>query len=68
MEKIIKIGKQSVKLSNNVAWTMEYRDQFGKDPLEAILPLVTAAIEATSSIINESGTGEIGLTDIASAL
>lgn len=68
MEKIIKIGKQSVKLSNNVAWTMEYRDQFGKDPLEAILPLVTSAIEATSAIINESGTGEIGLSDIASAL
>ena len=69
MEKIIKIGKQSVKLSNNVAWTMEYRDQFGKDPLEALMPLVTSLIEATTSIINESGqTGEIGMTGIASAL
>ena len=68
MEKVIKIGKQPVKLSNNVAWTMEYRDQFGKDPLEALMPLVASAIEAVTSIVNESGTGEINITDIASAL
>ena len=69
MEKIIKIGKQSVKLSNNVAWTMEYRDQFNKDPLEALMPLVTTLIEATSSVLNETGAkGEISVTDIASAI
>lgn len=69
MEKVINIGNKSVTLSNCVAWTMEYRDQFGKDPLEALMPLVTSFIEAATSIVNESGlNGELNLTDISSAL
>lgn len=69
MEKVIKIGKTSVTLSNNVAWTMEYRDQFGKDPLEAIMPIITSLIEVLTSIVNETGkAGEINMIDITSAL
>lgn len=69
MEKVINIGDKSVTLNNCVAWTMEYRDQFGKDPLEALMPLVTSLIEALTSIVNESGiNGEINITDISSAL
>lgn len=69
MEKVINIGDKSVTLNNCVAWTMEYRDQFGKDPLEALMPLVTSLIEALTSIVNESGiNGEINLKDISSAL
>lgn len=69
MEKIINIGDKSLTLSNNVAWTMEYRDQFNKDPLEALMPLVTSLIEATTSIVNESGIkGELSIADISSAL
>lgn len=55
MEKLINIGDKEVRLSNNVAWTMEYRDQFGKDPLETILPLVNTLIETTAIIINNGG-------------
>lgn len=69
MEKVINIGDKSVTLNNCVAWTMEYRDQFGKDPLEALMPLATSLIEALTSIVNESGiNGEINLKDISSAL
>ena len=71
MKKDIKIGDKTVTLSNCVAWTIEYRDQFGKDPLEALMPIVTSLLEAVTSIVNESGVtakGEIGITDIASAL
>lgn len=68
MEKIITIGNKEVKLNNNVAWTMEYRDQFGKDPLETLMPMVTSLIEASTSILNEAGTGKIRLEDISSAL
>ena len=68
MEKVIMIGDKEVKLNNCVAWTIEYRDQFGKDPLEALMPMVTSLIEATTSILNEAGTGKINLVDIASAL
>lgn len=69
MEKIITIGDKEVKLSNNVAWTMEYRDQFNKDVLEAIMPIVTTMVETVTTIINEAGTGgEIDIKAIASAL
>ena len=69
METYINIGDQSVKLSNNAAWTMEYRDQFGKDPLEALMPLVTSLVEATTSIMSEIGTdGELSLEGLVSAV
>ena len=55
MEKIIKIGDKEVRLNNNVAWTMEYRDQFGKDILPAIMPLLASMIEGFSTIMAEAG-------------
>ena len=69
MEKIIKIGEKEVTLSNNVAWTMEYRDQFNKDVLEAIMPIATTLIETVTTIINESGMdGEIDIKSVSAAL
>ena len=69
MIKDIKIGDKTVTLSNNVAWTMEYRDQFGKDPLEFLMPIATSLIEALTSVINETGKSkDIYLTDITGAL
>lgn len=69
MEKIIKIGETEVKLSNNVAWVMEYRDQFNKDVMEAMMPLITTLIETASTIINESGDkGEIDVRGLAAAV
>ena len=69
MEKIIKIGKQEVKLNNNVAWTMEYRDQFGKDILPAIMPLLASAVEGISTIVADAGeNGEMTTSSIAEAL
>ena len=56
MEKIVKIGKHEVKLNNNAAWTMEYRDQFGKDIIPALMPVLASMIEGVSSIIAENGT------------
>lgn len=58
MEKIIKIGNKEVRLNNNVAWTMEYRDQFGKDILPAVMPLLTSMIEGVSAVVAESTEGE----------
>lgn len=69
MEKIITIGDKEVKLSNNVAWTMEYRDQFNKDVMEAMMPIITTLIETISTIASEEGLdGEIDLQKIASSL
>ena len=69
MEKIIKIGKQEVRLNNNVAWTMEYRDQFGKDILPAVMPLLASMIEGVSTIMADAnGDGELTISSIAEAL
>lgn len=67
MEKIIKIGKQEVRLNNNVAWTMEYRDQFGKDIVPVIMPLIASMVEGVSTIIAESGK-EVTIESIAESL
>lgn len=67
MEKVIKIGKQEVRLNNNVAWTMEYRDQFGKDIVPALMPVLASLIEGASTLVAETGT-EITVSDIAEAL
>ena len=65
MEKVIKIGKQEVKLSNNIAWTMEYREQFNKDIIPAIMPIFASITEGVASFIAESGNS---MSDIAEAL
>ena len=67
MEKIIKIGKQEVRLNNNVAWTMEYRDQFGKDIVPVVMPLLASMIEGLSTVIAEAG-DEINVSTIAEAV
>ena len=68
MEKIIKIGEKEVKLSNNVAWTMEYRDQFNKDVMESMMPLITTLIETIATIVSDTGKTEIDVQDIADAV
>ena len=66
MEKIIKIGKKSVKLNNRVSWAIVYRDQFGRDIIPTIMPLFASALDIISGIINETGkTDDIELTDLA---
>lgn len=66
MEKTIKIGKQSVRLNNNVGWTIEYRDQFGQDIIPALMPMLASAIDIFSGIINETGkTDNISFADLA---
>ena len=67
MEKVIKIGSNEVRLSNNVAWVMEYRDQFGKDILPAIMPLITTVSEGISTVLSEAGT-DITIESLSEAI
>lgn len=69
MEKVIKIGKQEVRLSNNVAWAMEYRDQFGKDVVQEHVPLLASVTECFASIITDAGKTEgVNIVDILGAI
>jgi len=69
VEKIIKIADKDVRLNNNVAWTMEYRNQFGKDILPAIMPLVASMVEGVSTVMADATVnGEITTSSIAEAI
>lgn len=69
MIKEITIGGQTVRLNNNIGWSMIYRDQFGKDILPVIMPILTSMIESVATVLAESETdGEITSTSIAEAL
>ena len=68
MEKIIKIGDKEVRLNNNVAWTMEYRDQFGRDIVPALMPVLASLLEGVSTIVTESNGQEITANNIAEAV
>ena len=66
MEKNIKIGKKSVRLNNNISWAIAYRDQFGRDIIPTLMPLLASALDVISGLINETGkTDEIDLADLA---
>lgn len=66
MEKTINIGSKSVRLNNNINWAISYRDQFGRDIVPTLMPLLASALDIVSGVINETGkTDEISLGDIA---
>lgn len=69
MEKVIKIGDKSVKLNNNIAWTMEYRDQFGHDVIQDHVPVLATLTETLAAIVSDAGTdGNISVSDLLGAL
>lgn len=67
MEKIINIEGRELKLNNQVAWTMEYKDQFGRDIVPVIMPMVSAIVEGLASVISESETKGISAKQISEA-
>ena len=65
MEKIIKIGDKSVKLNNNIAWTMFYRDQFGRDVVQDHVPVLATITETLAAIIPDADAdGNVTVQDI----
>lgn len=55
MEKTITIGSKEVRLSNNVGWAIAYRDQFGRDIIPALMPLLAAVLDVASGLIDDDG-------------
>ena len=56
MQKTIKIdSKNAVRLDNNVGWMFIYRDQFGRDIVPALIPLLNAGIDLALGIYKQTG-------------
>ena len=68
MEKTITIGDKDVRLNNNAAWCMEYKDQFGRDILPALLPVIASAAEGLASVLADKTDKKIGVQDLAEAI
>lgn len=68
MEKTIKIDGKEVTLNNNAAWCMEYKDQFGRDILPALLPVIASAVEGVASVLADKDDNSIGVKDLAQAI
>ncbi len=70
MEKTIKIGKKEVRLSNNFSWAIIYRDQFGHDIISTLTPMLAAALDVASGMVNEieKPDGSIEVADLLRVL
>lgn len=65
MENTINIGSTPVKLNNNVGWVLAYRDQFGRDIIPSIMPLLAGILDVISGVIAETGkTKDVTAKDI----
>ena len=67
MEKIINIEGVDLKLNNQAAWTMEYKDQFGKDIVPVLMPIVSAMVEGLASVISDTDGTSLTAKEIAEA-
>ena len=67
MIKTIQIDDRSVEINTSAGWLYEYRDNFGHDILPDIMPVMESVLNATASILEESG-GEFGQKDILNAM
>lgn len=69
MEKTIKIDKKSVRLSNNLGWVMEYRDQFNHDIIPTLMPMLAAVLDVLGGVVETVGkTKEVGFDDLIKAV
>lgn len=69
MEKTIKIdSKTSIKLSNNIGWMMAYRDQFGRDIVPALVPVLNGAIDIAMEIAKATEGKNVDALSVIKAL
>ena len=66
MKEIINLeGGREITLDNNLAWLMEYQDQFGEDILPTLMPLIMSVADLLGSLadsdvdLNKVSTKEI---------
>lgn len=66
MIKTIEINNKEITLSNNNEWIFIYNDQFGRDIIETIMPLISAGLQVVGGIIEELGDAKnLDVRDVA---
>lgn len=55
MEKTIKAGKKSYKLTNKVKWMTVYKNEFGRDIMPMLVPVANAFLELAVSVMKSTG-------------
>ena len=65
MEKTIKIGDQDVRLSNNIGWALIYRDQFGRDIIPTIMPMLAGLLDILGGLLRNGKTDNLSINDLA---
>lgn len=55
MEKTIKAGKKSYKLTNKVKWMQVYKNEFGRDIMPMLVPVANAFLEIAVSVMKATG-------------
>ena len=69
MRQTITIGDKSLTLDNNLGWALAYRDQFGRDVIPAIMPLVAGALDIAGGLLEETGkTKDVTIKDVLGIL
>ena len=56
--KTINVGNKEVRLSNNIGWTIIYRDQFGHDIVSSLTPVMASMMDLVSGFLSEFKQGE----------
>lgn len=66
MEKKIKLdNKTSITVNNNVGWLFVYKDQFGRDIVPTLIPILNAGIDLVFGLYKELG-GKVSMEALAS--
>lgn len=60
MEKTITVGQKQIRLNNSIGWALAYRDQFGSDVVQAMIPVMVGVVDAVMALISEAGAGQDG--------
>ena len=65
MEKTLKLGDKSVRITSNLSWLMVYRNQFGQDIIAVMMPAISGISDIAGGLLAELESNEITLKDIA---
>lgn len=69
MEKTLTIGEKEVRLSNNISWMIVYKDQFGRDIVPTLMPMLAGVVDVISNVLKSTGkSSDITMEDILEAL